>query len=340
MTYIATAQHDITAKLIPVIEPCWKCKKNTKSIVGVYFYNSAREEISCVCFTDNGIPELIMEHTDNIILASHGVGAIKSRYSKTVDGSYLSNGCCHCDAIQGDFFISNIFSHYPWDCDFLDPILEFNVNDDEVAPYIKFDRHFEEKQKQNDLLLIAVIEVPDDKKVICQSEACGRSVYKSVHIVRMNGEIQILGSECFKKYAVELRSQKQLKPMYGTSDGISLSEYELSLLRENTEQLISEFESKYASASIEESKVSDTSDYSDLSDTELKAFSLVTIKDNFRKNKGLNPELPGWAGWVKSDAESLYNHLKERQSQPGHVLLDEAAQYLQSKINFDAPYTG
>lgn len=109
MTYTATAQHDITAKLIPVIEPCWKCKKNTKSIVGVYFYNSAGEEISCVCFTDNGIPELIMEHTDNKILASHGVGAIKSRYSKTVDGSYLSNGCCHCDAIQGDF-LYQIFS--------------------------------------------------------------------------------------------------------------------------------------------------------------------------------------------------------------------------------------
>jgi len=307
----------------------------------VYFYNSAGEEISCVCFTDNGIPELIMGHTDNKILASHGVGVIKSRYSKTVDGSYLSNGCYHCDAIQGDFFISNIFSHYPWDCDFLDPILGFNVNDDEAAPYINFDRLFEEKQKHmNDLLLIAVIEVPDDKKVICQSEGCGRSVYKSVHIVRMNGEIQILGSECFKKYAGELRSKKQLKPMYGSSDGIPLSEYELSLLRENTEQLISEFESKYAVASIEEIKVSDKSDYSGLSDTELKAFSLVTIKDNFRKNKGLNPELPGWAGWVKSDAESLYKHLKERQSQPGHVLLDEAAQYLHSKIIFDAPYTG
>lgn len=120
--------------------------------------------------------------------------------------------------------------------------------------------------------------------------------------------------------------------MYGSSDGIPLSEYELSLLRENTEQLISEFESKYASASIEESKISDTIDYSGLSDTELKAFSLVTIKDNFRKNKGLNPELSGWAGWVKSDAESLYKHLKERQSQPGHVLLDEAAHYLQSKM--------
>jgi hypothetical protein len=332
LTYTATAQHDITAKLIPVIEPCWKCKKNTKSIVGVYFYNSDGEEISCVCFTDNGIPELIMGHTDNKILTSHGIGAIKSRYSKTVDGSYLSNGCCHCDAIQGDFFISNIFSHYPWDYDFLDPILGFNVNADEAAPYIKLDRLFEEKQKHNDLLLIAIIEVPDDKKVICQSEGCGRSVYKSVHIVRMNGEIQILGSECFKKYAVELRSQKQLKPMYGSSDGIPLSEYELSLLRENTEQLIAEFESKYASASIEEIKVSDTSDYSGLSDTELKAFSLVTIKDNFRKNKGLNPELSGWAGWVKSDAESLYKHLKERQSQPGHVLLDEAAHYLQSQM--------
>lgn len=341
LRWFPTKKDNITAKIIPIFETCWKCNKTTKSIVGVYFYNNAGEEISCVCFTNDGIPELIMKHTNNKTLASHGVGAIKNRYSKTVGGSYLSNGCCHCDAIQRDFFISNSFSHYPWDCDLLDPILEFIVNDDEMAPYITGGWRFEEKQKHmKDLLLIAVIEVPDDKKVICQSEGCGRSVYKSVHIVRMNGEIQILGSECFKKYAGEHRSQKQLKPMYGSSDGIPLSEYELSLLRENTEQLISEFESKYATISIEENKVSDTSDYSDLSDTELKAFSLVTIKDNFRKNKGLNPELPGWSGWVKSDAESLYKHLKEKQNQPGRVLLDETAQYIHSKNNFDAPYSG
>jgi hypothetical protein len=103
----------------------------------------------------------------------------------------------------------------------------------------------------------------------------------------------------------------------------------LSLLHQNTEQLILEFESKYTN--IEASKISDKSDYSDLSIIELQAFSLNTIKDNFIKNKGLNPELQGWAGWVKYDAKSLNDHLKTMQNLPGHVLHDDVALYMQSK---------
>lgn len=93
--------------------------------------------------------------------------------------------------------------------------------------------------------LIAVIEVPEDKKVICQSEGCGRSVYKSVHIVRMDGKLQIVGSECFKKHIGKSRSQEKLKPLYGSGEGIPLSEQERDLLLRNTEQLIAEFETRY-----------------------------------------------------------------------------------------------
>lgn len=135
----------LTAKLIPVEEPCWRCKKLTKMIVGMFFYNSAGEEISSVCFTDVGIPELILTHTNNKTLASYGVGAIKSRYSKTVGESYLSNGCYHCDAIQGDFFVSMIFAEGYYDS-FLEPILEFTINNgQEGVPYIEGDWYFEEK---------------------------------------------------------------------------------------------------------------------------------------------------------------------------------------------------
>lgn len=137
----------LSAKLIPILESCWRCKRTTKVIVGVSFHNVAGKKISSVCFTDDGTPELIMKHINNKMLASHGVGAIKSRYSKTVEKSYLSNGCCHCDAIQGDFFISMAFAegHY----DFLEPIFEFIVNNgEEGAPHIKGNWYFEEKQSK------------------------------------------------------------------------------------------------------------------------------------------------------------------------------------------------
>ena len=33
------------------------------------------------------------------------LGAIKNRYSRTVESSYLSFGCPHCDALFGDWFV-------------------------------------------------------------------------------------------------------------------------------------------------------------------------------------------------------------------------------------------
>jgi hypothetical protein len=78
------------------------------------------------------------------------VGAIKSRYSKTIGAFYLSNGCYHCDAIQGDFFISVTFAEGYHDGIFLDPILEFIINNgQEGAPYIQGNWYFEERQSKN-----------------------------------------------------------------------------------------------------------------------------------------------------------------------------------------------
>lgn len=168
-----------------------------------------------------------------------------------------------------------------------------------------------EENNVNDVQLIAVIEVPEDKKVLCQSEGCGRSVYKSVHIVKMAGKLQIVGSECFKKHIGKHRSQEKLKPIYGSSDGILLSEHERDLLLQNTEQLIVEFEARYNES--KETKSGDKNDYSNLSDSNLKKLALEMTKDDFRKNKKLNPELPGWVGWVKDDAEKLYKQLKGKQ---------------------------
>ncbi len=34
-----------------------------------------------------------------------GVGPVKPRFSRTRKGEYLSNGCVHCDALLGDFYL-------------------------------------------------------------------------------------------------------------------------------------------------------------------------------------------------------------------------------------------
>jgi competence protein CoiA len=244
LKWFPTPKDIITAKLILAQDTCWKCKKSIKSIVGLNFYNNL-EEITSLCFTTDGIPKLILKHTTNKDLASYDVGAIKNRYSKTAGGSYLSNGCCHCDAIQGDLFIQDHFFDYYYAPDGLDPIMDFNVNFDEIEAYIDGKWYFEGKKSD-------------------------------------------------------------LQPQAG----------------------------------IVKETVAIESDYSNLSDYELQEFALTTTKEDFRKHKGIPPDLPGWSGWVKSDAEGLYKHLKAMQNLPGHVLLKDTELYMQTKNNSDGLYKG
>ena len=51
----------------------------------------------------NGAAE-VMSILPPELLAKHGIGAVKPRWSKTEGREYISNGCVHCDALQGRFF--------------------------------------------------------------------------------------------------------------------------------------------------------------------------------------------------------------------------------------------
>ncbi len=51
----------------------------------------------------NGAAE-VMSIIPPSLLGRHCIGTVRSRRSKTAGGKYLSNGCVHCDALQGRFF--------------------------------------------------------------------------------------------------------------------------------------------------------------------------------------------------------------------------------------------
>jgi hypothetical protein len=95
----------LIAKMIPGNLHCWRCKKLTGVITGLSISNSSGVELCYLPFSYDDAKELINDHADLKRLASLGIGAVKPRYSKTVGASYLSNGCIHCDAIMGDFFL-------------------------------------------------------------------------------------------------------------------------------------------------------------------------------------------------------------------------------------------
>lgn len=90
---------------------CWRCKKPTNIVTGLVF--AAGRVFPGHPSIDTSIYELAdapggVEGLQALFpvqrLKSLGVGAIKPRHSKTEGRAYMSNGCVHCDAIQGRFF--------------------------------------------------------------------------------------------------------------------------------------------------------------------------------------------------------------------------------------------
>jgi len=91
---------------------CWRCKEDTRLVLGITFAASrvlpgcADVELNLHSFGDNledGAP-VVARMLPAALLKSHGIGELRPRYSRTEGGSYLSNGCVHCDALQGRFF--------------------------------------------------------------------------------------------------------------------------------------------------------------------------------------------------------------------------------------------
>lgn len=90
---------------------CWRCKKTTGLVIDLSFAASrvlqgaADVTAKIYDFDDGGRGAALLMSTLPVeILARHGIGPIKPRYSRTEGQPYLSNGCIHCDALQGRFF--------------------------------------------------------------------------------------------------------------------------------------------------------------------------------------------------------------------------------------------
>lgn len=105
--------------LAPVVtqRDCWKCKKPTLVCKEFHYLKHlppANGEAS-VHFVDRmniqDVPEthLISFNRQNKSRAT-SIGEIKMRYSRTVGDKYMSNGCVHCDALQGAFFTGRSLS--------------------------------------------------------------------------------------------------------------------------------------------------------------------------------------------------------------------------------------
>ena len=87
---------------------CWRCKKDTNIVTSVQIDLLDTEPSVLRVSELEGHPANIRKVVEHIP-KSLRVGTIKPRFSKTEEGSYLSNGCSYCGALIGRFF-----EHQAW----------------------------------------------------------------------------------------------------------------------------------------------------------------------------------------------------------------------------------
>jgi hypothetical protein len=83
--------------------PCWKCTYEDVVVALVHVEDIV--DVDQVITTDSG---LVLAYAAELLAAAGHPQAvtIKARRSRTAKATYLSNGCCRCDALFGQFPVS------------------------------------------------------------------------------------------------------------------------------------------------------------------------------------------------------------------------------------------
>ena len=162
--------------------------------------------------------------------------------------------------------------------------------------------------------LVAVVEVPEKDRVRCQHAGCGRPISKRVHILRLGTELTFVGSTCFRKHFTNQQVTDRTSAT-GGSAGTRLTTEELQLLESNTQQLLTQLRERYrrptvTAPSSKPVRKSRRRTKNEPIDHDLWQRALAETKSTFRNERGLDPEMPGWSGWVKLEARKLYEKFR------------------------------
>lgn len=98
----------VPASVFCDVTSCWKCRRSTTAVVSIVLDIGAKirghKAVPLTIYAFEGSEEALSALIPSDQRKKAGIGVIKRRYSKTVGQPYLSNGCCHCDALLGRFF--------------------------------------------------------------------------------------------------------------------------------------------------------------------------------------------------------------------------------------------
>ncbi|HTD09657.1 MAG TPA: DUF5710 domain-containing protein [Solirubrobacteraceae bacterium] len=99
-----TADGGTAVDVLLVPETCWKCHDTTMCLI------AARDTRGVLYFLGEDALHALASQFGHDQLASVGAGPLRPRWSGTLGQSTWSNGCIHCDALQGNFPLWELFS--------------------------------------------------------------------------------------------------------------------------------------------------------------------------------------------------------------------------------------
>lgn len=186
--------------------------------------------------------------------------------------------------------------------------------------------------------LLTVVEVSEERKVLCQAEGCGRGVFKRIHVVEDEGRLTTLGESCFHRLYGQLDAEAAT-PQYGSWGGRRLTDAERQMLLENTRRFIEQLEAerlhqlecetrsvpaegltagprrslKKPGEEPAKPRMGFGQWLEQLTPDQRQEFTIVHQKarETFRSKYGVDPDLPGYVGMVNQSARAEYeNNLK------------------------------
>lgn len=93
-----------------------------------------------------------------------------------------------------------------------------------------------------EVFLVAVVEVDKADRIVCQAPGCGHGVFRRIHVVLVNGQFTLLGSDCFRRlYGA---GKKTYTPFYHWGEGRRLTDDERQQLVQNTSDFIEQLEAE------------------------------------------------------------------------------------------------
>ena len=110
LTWFPQKNMEVNSGLVVLGDNCWKCHQPINVVAGLYVTNKEKNfsEFYKFKIVDKTIQSMLTRE----LKEEYKIGPIKQRYSRTVQQQYLSNGCYYCDAIYGDFFLTEQLMEY------------------------------------------------------------------------------------------------------------------------------------------------------------------------------------------------------------------------------------